>query len=167
MVRELVKSPQKLHEESTPDKWALLHPAIGIAGEVAEIMHATDRDNLIEEAGDLLFYIGDMRDAAGIGEFTEFDTSEPMDLWAGRLLDAVKKVVIYGQPFDDDKQNKIANAVDAIENHLLVMLDEAGSSWEEAIDHNLRKLKTGPNARYAGGYSDEAAAARADKVGEE
>lgn len=165
MVRELVKPPGELHAQSTPEKWALLHPAVGIAGEVAELCHCTDRDNLIEEAGDLFFYIQDMRDKAGIGEFEAFDTVDPIDLWAGRLLDVAKKIAMYGQPLDEEKQVKIRDCVDAIENHIIVMLSEADSSYEEAIAHNLAKLKTGPNARYADGYSDEAAAARVDKGG--
>lgn len=81
MVAKLVKSPQQLVDENNPFKAAITHAAIGIAGEGGEILDAVKRhaiydkpfdtplkpgeqslrENLIEELGDLEFYMEDLR----------------------------------------------------------------------------------------------------------
>ena len=63
-------------ENLTPEKCHLLHMALGIAGEAAEILEAVffhvahdaplDLDNLIEESGDVDFYHEGLRQGAGI-----------------------------------------------------------------------------------------------------
>ncbi len=165
MVRLLVKSPDILHAQSSAFVWGILHPIIGIAGEVPELIHATDKENLLEEAGDLFFYIRDLRIKAGLEEFDAIEPVQPLDLLAGRLLDLGKKIAMYGQLLCTDRKGLMLELVDGIEWHILGMLDEAGFSYTEALQHNINKLLKGPNARYAGGYSDEAAAARVDKIG--
>lgn len=165
MVRLLVKSPDILHRQSSAFVWSILHPIVGIAGEVPEFMHATSAGNKLEEAGDVLFYARDLRIKAGLEEFEAVEPTEPMDLLAGRLLDIGKKVAMYGQPLDTDKKGKMLEYLDGIIWHLIGGLDDSGFTYENALEHNLNKLLKGPNARYAGGYSDAAAAARADKIG--
>lgn len=165
MVRHLVKPAETLQDSSTAFKWALLHPTLGIAGEITELLYATDSDNFLEEAGDLLFYIQDLRDQAGLAPYFSFpDTEDPIDLCAGHLVDLVKRVVIYGQPFDEERKIKLYHLLDLIEGHLRLMLELRGFSHALALTHNIDKLYTGKKARYASGYSDKAAAERADKL---
>ena len=77
---------------------------------------------------------------------------------AGELLDCIKKVVIYRKPLDR------ANAVEElgdIEFFLEGLRQRLGITREETIEANKAKL----GLRYAQGYSNAAAQARADKVG--
>lgn len=86
MVSTLIKSPQQLCNEINPFKAALNHSAIGIAGEGGEILDSVKRhviydkpfetpvkpgeqsirENLIEELGDLEFFMQDLRTIIGV-----------------------------------------------------------------------------------------------------
>lgn len=67
MVAKLAKPGENILEELTPDKAHLLHMAMGIAGEAGELLDAVkkhviynkpiDRGNIVEELGDLRFYM--------------------------------------------------------------------------------------------------------------
>lgn len=95
------------------------------------------------------------------------------DLWhmascvpseAGELFDAVKAHVIYDKGID--LENVIEELGD-LEFYMQGVRASLGITREETLAHNLKKLLTGKNARYAEGvYSDAQAQARADK-GEE
>lgn len=71
MVRNLTKSGEDILAGLTAEKVDLLHMAIGIAGEAGELLDAIkkhviygkpmDRANLIEELGDLEFYLNGIR----------------------------------------------------------------------------------------------------------
>lgn len=66
-VMALAKPGYVIADQLTPDKAHRLHMAVGIAGEAGELLDAVkkeaiynkplDRDNVIEELGDLKFYI--------------------------------------------------------------------------------------------------------------
>lgn len=74
LVKILVKSPDTLMAEFSPLKAAIMHSALGIAGEAIEIKKADmigDKDNVIEEAGDYLFYHLDLCGIFGI-EIADF-----------------------------------------------------------------------------------------------
>lgn len=92
-------------------------------------------------------------------------TAEKVDLWhaatgivteAGEFMDAVKKHVIYDQPF---------NLINGIEEmgDMEFYLQQARQNLHMArlviLNQNMIKL----NKRYGDGYSDAAAQARADK----
>lgn len=76
MVTNLAKSGDIIAEEITGEKAHLLHMAVGIAGEAGELLDAIkkhvvygkelDVDNVIEELGDLEFYMEGLRQGAGI-----------------------------------------------------------------------------------------------------
>lgn len=76
MVEKLIKKPQQLHDEITPEKLALIHSTLGVAGEAGEIVDAIKKhaiynqplplENLIEELGDMEFYLEDLRRRLGI-----------------------------------------------------------------------------------------------------
>ena len=76
MVNLLAKDPGLLMDEMTRTKADLNHAIIGIAGEVGEFAefveiveireHPVDRDNLVEEMGDMEFYLQQLRHRAEI-----------------------------------------------------------------------------------------------------
>lgn len=76
---------------------------------------------------------------------------------AGELADAVKKHVAYGKALDTD--NVLEESGDLL-FYAVQLLTMSGHTLEEAMEHNIKKLKD----RYPQGYSDQAALARADKL---
>lgn len=76
---------------------------------------------------------------------------------AGELIDAIKKAVIYNKELD--VRNVIEELGD-IEFYMEGLRQGLGISREVTIEANLAKL----SIRYAKGYTDEAAQARADKA---
>lgn len=77
MVKALAKPGMQIAMTLTPDKLEKWHMATGIAGEAGELIDAVkkeviynkaaDIDNIIEELGDLEFYMEGIRQAYGIG----------------------------------------------------------------------------------------------------
>ena len=75
-VRNLCKPGSVIAEELTPEDCHRLHMAIGISGEAGELLDAVkkatiyrkplDIANIVEECGDLLFYIAGMLDSIGV-----------------------------------------------------------------------------------------------------
>lgn len=71
MVKTLVKPGEVMISELTPKSIHLLHMAIGVSGEAGELLDAIkkntiyckdlDKENVIEELGDLEFYIEGIR----------------------------------------------------------------------------------------------------------
>lgn len=76
---------------------------------------------------------------------------------AGELLDAIKKVWVYGKPID------IANIIEELgdmEFYMQALRTRLGLFRDDTIEANMRKLRK----RYPGVvYTDAAAIARADK----
>lgn len=76
MVTTLVKSGDAIISSLTPEKAHVLHMAVGISGESGELLDAVkkhviynkpiDRENVIEELGDLEFYMEGLRQGFGI-----------------------------------------------------------------------------------------------------
>lgn len=76
MVKGLAKPGPDILESLTPEKAHLLHMAMGIAGEAGELLDAVkkhviydkplDIENVVEEKGDIEFYMQGMRSALGI-----------------------------------------------------------------------------------------------------
>lgn len=79
---------------------------------------------------------------------------------AGELLDAIKKHVIYNRPLD--RQNVIEELGD-LEFYMEQVRQALSISREETLHMNFVKLADKDKGRYAKGYSDAAAQARADK----
>lgn len=73
LVKALVKPGKQILEAMTPSDAHLLHMVIGISGEAGELLDALkkfviyrkplDRENVIEELGDLEFYMEGLRSA--------------------------------------------------------------------------------------------------------
>ena len=76
MVKALAKSGETIRQELTSQECHLLHMAVGIAGEAGEMLDAIkrgaiyrkplDRENIIEELGDLEFFMEGLRESLGI-----------------------------------------------------------------------------------------------------
>src|SRR3990172_5024699 len=76
MVAGLAKPGQAIIASLTPEKADMLHMVIGVAGEAGELVDAIkkhviynkplDRENVVEELGDLEFYLERIRQLTGI-----------------------------------------------------------------------------------------------------
>ncbi len=76
LVFDLAKNGKAIGDETTPQKAHLSHMALGIAGEAGEIVDAIkkhaiydqplDLENVIEELGDLEFYMEGLRNCLGL-----------------------------------------------------------------------------------------------------
>lgn len=76
MVKSLAKSGEDIVKELTPSQAHLLHMAVGIAGEAGELLDAIkkhviynrdiDLENVIEELGDLEFYMEGLRQGVDV-----------------------------------------------------------------------------------------------------
>ncbi len=76
MVKVLVKPGEQILAETTPDDAHIMHMAIGISGESGELLDAIkkkviyrkelDLENVIEELGDLEFYMEGLRQSLGV-----------------------------------------------------------------------------------------------------
>jgi len=75
-VNALVKNGHKIKEELTGDECHTIHMIMGICGEAGELLDAVkktviyrknlDRTNVIEELGDIEFYLEGFRQSVGI-----------------------------------------------------------------------------------------------------
>lgn len=76
MVTALVKPGADIRASMTPEMADLLHAAVGVSGEAGELLDGVkkhviynkplDRDNIIEELGDLEFYMEQLRQRIGV-----------------------------------------------------------------------------------------------------
>jgi hypothetical protein len=144
---------------------ALLHSAIGMAGELVELLDAKSRENVIEELGDFEFYYEAARAILGVdpaiqhhgGVTTNLVSTLNQALVAANdFLDQAKKVWVYGKEVDAQIfrfcliQTRLA--VNEVECLLAV-------TSTQAQDANMEKLFK----RYPTGYTDALALARKDK----
>jgi NTP pyrophosphatase (non-canonical NTP hydrolase) len=98
-VRKLCKAGSVIAEELTPDDCHRLHMAIGISGEAGELLDAVkkatiyrkqlDIANIVEECGDLLFYIAGMLDSIGV------------DIESAMSANVSKLTIRYGKSYSD------------------------------------------------------------------
>ena len=176
MVAKLFKK-QGMH----PQYEALMHAAIGISGEAGEILLAwsaadPDEENLLEEYGDLEFYMEALCQATGITEDALGTMCELLIQKEGKhqytlmefvviasnILDSAKRCWVYGKDLEDLRTKLVTDMA-----HLTLCADQmykAGETKYEDVRHqNMVKL-IGAKGRYRDQvYSDEAANARADK----
>jgi hypothetical protein len=168
MVKNLVNPGASILAHLTPFSVHLIHAALGIAGEVGEILDATDDANALEESGDLLFYCRELRERCALPAYTRtFDVETGLPTYAGEVVDVVKRLTMYNMRMTDAFGMRLLSALDGIESWVEHMLHKMGKTREDSLRHNIHKLLTGPNARFAtGSYSDAQAHGRADKVAE-
>lgn len=115
MVAALAKPGADIIATLTPEKAHSLHMAVGISGEAGELLDAVkksviynkelDRENVIEELGDLEFYLEGLR--AGLG----ITRQETIEANIAKLLTSDKARYKLGQYSDQaaqDRADKVA-----------------------------------------------------------
>lgn len=167
-VAALVKPGLDILNSLTPEKANAWHMASCVSGEAGELFDAClihDRENAIEELGDIEFYLQGLRTELDIsfaevvpGCFTGEQDHMGLPGRAGDVFDAVKKWVIYNKPL---ARADIIAAMRTLEEVLIGIREAFGVSRNDILQGNVSKL----GVRYASlGYSDAAAQARADKT---
>lgn len=172
MIKRLFKTMPDVPHAS------LMHAAIGLAGEAAELMMSRLRKNTIEECGDMEFYIEAAKqqfksDIEGALTLDPMDTRCAFHLinasnvyqnlvtLSGDILDVVKKSWVYGNILDTGNMTKLLLGV---EHNLDVLYEMIGVTKGTVCHLNQVKL-IGPGGRYQSGfYSDDQALERKDKV---
>lgn len=188
MVAGLAKRGEDIISELTPLSAHLLHMAVGIAGEAGELNEAVyykldvsniDKENVIEELGDLEFYLEGLRQGLQLarnqtipldikfpntasGDIAVIkDYSIRLNIESSILLDFIKKSAFYVKPV---KTDKVIESMIKINLYMLIIRDRFDITYEQTIEHNIAKL----GERYQGHkYSNEQAIERNDKSGDE
>jgi len=173
MVSVLAKSGADILTSLTPVNCHLLHMAVGISGEAGEVLecvcspNGVDVANLIEELGDIEFYVEGLRQGARISRFETVtapidgiiydNTGTHVSVSASQILDLVKKTVIYNKPLNRDA---LMSALSSLELGMQILRDNHTLIRDEILLVNIAKL----SVRYKGmTYTDTAAQTRADK----
>ena len=180
MVRQLAKPGADIIAQLTPNSVHLLHMAVGVSGEAGELLEAVidcddindiDIGNLLEEFGDMEFYLEGLRQEMGfkrkdtinglaksIDDFVDVKIEfARLSMETGKLLDAVKKMAIYVKPIN---ARAVMDSLKDIESCLLNLRQRFDIDHVECLEHNVNKL----GERYKGhNYSNEQAQDRADK----
>ena len=167
MVKSLAKSGAEILSELDAADCHMLHMALLLQGELLELTLSTDRDNTVEELGDMLFAITAIAEHSGVeleflsevGGLPE-KTLQAMVTVVEELCSQIKKVAIYRKPISEDWPGIVQHCYKCLCN-LCISFD---TDLKEIREANIAKL----SKRYSGGkYSNEAAQARADKEGSE
>ena len=170
MVDKLVKPGDAIIASLTPSKIDMLHMAVGISGEVAELITAienADEANMLEEAGDIEFYFEGLRayvtpTYVNDMQFARNGIGDSLTTCAGEILDQVKKHVIYDSELNADY---LSDLMSEFRLHMTTLYTKTPFNRAVAIEANMAKLLTGEKARFAEGvYTDKQAQDRADKA---
>lgn len=179
MVAKLFKTAESM--SLTVSDINYLHATQGLAGEAGEILQALSDSRYVtfdfkkvveEEAGDYLFYLEALcqQMSTSVNKFLEspapamhpsytiIDCGIDLEIRTSNIVDLIKKMVFNNRaiPFEDIEA-EVKHCIDS----LYLILKGTYSSIDKARQGNIRKLAK----RYEGFvYSDEAAAARADKA---
>jgi hypothetical protein len=140
----------------------LLHAAVGIVGELVELHDASCRTNVIEELGDIEFYLEAARQMCPPVPYDDIPSKTgtiygKLMLCAGWLLDEAKRWWVYGKAPD---LKSCAEMVEHLSGLLLGYYDLIGTTRADVIAANVAKLRK----RYPDGYTDALAVARLDKA---
>jgi len=110
MVTALVKPGQAILDTLTPEKIDLLHMAVGVSGEAGEILDAVkkhvvynkelDMVNMVEELGDIEFYL------EGIRQNLQITREETLDANMKKLLTSEKARYKLGKYTDKQAQTR-------------------------------------------------------------
>lgn len=165
----------------------LVHASVGIASEISELFNASDkltldkvldRTNVMEECGDILWYIGIAASALnaveGIMDLPEgmrlsthkndypdevvatllSGSGQALSVLSGDLQDLlVKKHVFYGKPLNVEA---VTTKLRLIHNTVIAVLQTVDFTVEQARERNIAKLK----ARYGSKFTEAAAQKR-------
>ena len=135
--------------EAGPDhKYArLMHAAMGLCTESAELLVGTDLTNEIEEVGDVLWYAALLSDALGkpfdffFSESPGYRKGSPLKnvvFYSSEIVDVLKRSMIYGAIFDEDRV--VRATFEIIANLRRIALTYQGGLFL-AMERNIAKLQ--------------------------
>jgi NTP pyrophosphatase (non-canonical NTP hydrolase) len=138
MVAALVKSGDAIIASLTPEKAHVLHMAVGISGEAGELLDAVkkhviynkeiDRENVVEELGDLEFYMEGLRQGFNI---TREETI---------IANIAKLGVRYAKGYSDAAAQERADKTIAGESTMQSVIDDINS-----LQGEIKLTKGGEN----------------------
>ena len=169
MVAHLAKPGVDLMKEWNANKASLVHMLVGMYDELGELVGYTDRENLLEEAGDFIFYLQGA--AKDLNIPLDLSNREPLKFedWNSveTLLTTLKRHLFYNKPLPevDELQKMFKDSADSIYNFVTSKILygwESMVTFEEILEANYTKLML---KRYPNGFSNEAANQRLDKQG--
>ena len=160
--------------EKSLEEINIIHLVYGIVGELLEFRNTCEApansipnysEELLKEAGDIMFYLSAYGQATGVyiplNQYTE-DVSQEffrrLFVKVDKFLDLNKKKYFYNND-DSELDVKIRNAFLDLCDTTTLML-HSFFSYKRIIDGNYSKLK----ARYPEGFSVQASVARADET---
>ena len=137
----------------------LLHSVIGISTEAFELYEATSRWNILEECGDIAWYLATGYDALGL-EFPEnaldncgWDLDESVGeilRLSAQTLDFTKKALFYGK----NTRHEILNGLNAINDALENVFRLMEIKREVVFEANILKLATRYPEKFTGFFAD-------------
>lgn len=143
------------------DKIRLLHASYLVLEvlELEQAIESKNQNNIIEELGDVAWYLAVIYDAFNMSNSNDFITNKKEDKIyvaylpdlkqkAFLLADNVKKIIMY-----DNKMEQIKNVFEVAEEILIILQKMFGNHLNKALKKNIAKLK----ARYPNKYSDHSA----------
>lgn len=134
----------------------LLHAALGVCTEVAELYDGHTVVNKLEELGDILWYLAIADDVLDWhSEHYHADMTKPPVFYIGDLQDVVKRHIFYGKELDVER---ISRSFSAIMEHVVVDLEVSGLPLEDCYRANIMKLEK----RYPEKFFDAKAAIHRD-----
>jgi len=189
-VEDLAKDGEEILGEVTAENMHLLHMAIGMSGEVGELLDPIvlsedwaefDRENMLEELGDYEFYLEGFRQGIGVSRESivcdlvfsaDVDHSylDHFEYVAGMLKACVLALSSY-----------TASILDLVKKHVIYQQDfnqNSAIEYLKEIDYFLQMMRQALRltrsdvldfnmeklmVRYSKGYSDQQAKDRADK----
>lgn len=161
MVQEL-KSKKVDYECLDMD---LVHGIIGINTEAVELMESPDAVNIVEECGDVIWYVqlvlascGSsitkvLEDSVDITKNTEICIDDIV-IEASKLLDILKRAFYYGKGAEGVDFEAILKGCSTILSRLHCILVYHNSRLTVAMDKNYRKLML---KRYPNGFDESSA----------
>lgn len=178
MVRRLGKDGKNILQTLTPEKCHVWHMSSCIMGEVGELVEGVlggnyTRANVVEELGDIEFYMEGLRDGVKIVRdevlshtrgLARADTGTPtlyqdgLVIHAANIFDACKKWIIYEKDIDRDK---LVKAMAKFEWFMSAFRGAAGITYSETIEANIEKLARRYGSDFV--YTNQKAQDRADK----
>jgi hypothetical protein len=192
LVQMLAKPGDEIISSLTPERAHLWHMATGLIGEAMEVYLHIIRNGVVAEDKEVLGELGDcaffiegfvsvMRvhgeeDGYGIINRNHSDVQNSRRelvlksahlflAYVTELHNLVKKVATYNTDISPELVEKISASLNGCRTFLHDLACLFDFSMDEVKEANIKKLYTGEDARYAEGYSDEAAKQREDMVG--
>ena len=172
MVLTLKKPGKDIIESWSPAKASASHMLAGLFDEYFEITEAamemyasytvSNRKNVLEEAGDVLFYIEGLVQDLNLPKIKMVRAEEgcfpsTVDVMIN-IITPVKRHLYYNKDLDVEM---LVKGLEGLAAAILSTAYDAGYELDEVLEANMVKLLKG---RYKSGYSDEAANKREDKT---